>query len=96
MTVQRPGLRKSPTSSLGGYPQGINAKSSFNENVTNVLLELCQESNYSTQLASVAADGVSVEERWIIKHLIAFLRGEASFVALVDTNHNTKNGRYQK
>ena len=43
----------------------------------------------------MAADGVSVEERWIITNLVLFLNGKAHFVALVDTNHNCKNFRYQ-
>ena len=61
MSVQQPGVSKSPTSSLGAFPQGINAKSYFNQQVTNLLLDLCRESNYRVRLASVAADGVSVE-----------------------------------
>ena len=95
MKVQQPGVGKSPTSSLGAFLQGINAKSYFNQQVNNVLLDLFQESNYRVRLASVAADGVSVEEICIMSHLIAFLRGESIFVAVVDTNHNTKNGQYQ-
>ena len=47
------------------------------------------------RLVAVAADGVSVEERWIITNLVLFLNGKAHFVALVDTNHNCKNFRYQ-
>ena len=43
----------------------------------------------------MAADGVSVEEKWIITNLVLFLNGKAHFVALVDTNHNCKNFRYQ-
>ena len=30
-----------------------------------------------------------------MRHLCFFLRGRADFVAVVDTNHNFKNGRYQ-
>ena len=39
MSVQNPGVVKSPTSSIGAFPQGINATSSFNQQVTNVLLD---------------------------------------------------------
>ena len=95
MSVQHPGVGKIPTSSLGAFLQGINAKSYFNQLVINVLLDLCQESNSCVRFASFSADGVSVEERWIMSHLTAFLRGESIFVAVFDTNQNTKNGRYQ-
>ena len=30
-----------------------------------------------------------------MSHLTEFLRGESIFVAVVDKNHNTKNGQYQ-
>ena len=43
MLFQQPGFGKSLISSLGAFPQGINAKSSFNKQVTNVLLDLCRE-----------------------------------------------------
>ena len=92
MSFHQPGVGKSPISSLGAFPQGINVNSYFNQKVTNVLLELFRESNYCVQLASVVADVVSVEERWIMSHLKAFLRGKSIFVAVVDTNHNTNNG----
>ena len=59
------------------------------------MLDLFRESNYCVRLASVAADGVSVEERWIMSHLTELLRGESIFVAVVDMNHNMKNGQYQ-
>ena len=38
---------------------GINAQSYFNQQVTNVLLDLYRESNYRVRLASVALYGVS-------------------------------------
>ena len=95
MLVQKPGVGKSPTSSLGALPQDFNAKSYLNQQVANLLLELCQESNYRVRLASVEAYGVSVEEIWILRHLTAFLRGKSIFLSVVGTNHNTKNGQYQ-
>ena len=95
MLVQHPGVGKSSTSFLGALPQVINAKSSLNQQVTNLLLDLCQESKYCAQLASFASDGVSVEERWIMRNLTSLLRGKSIFVAVVDTNHNTKNVQYQ-
>ena len=95
MLVQHPGVGKSSTSFLGALPQVINAKSSLNQQVTNLLLDLCQESKYCARLASVSSDGVSVEERWIMRNLTSLLRGESIFVAVVDTNHNTKNVQYQ-
>ena len=36
-----------------------------------------------------------MEEKWTIRHKCRFLRGRADFVAVVDTKHNSKNGRYQ-
>ena len=30
-----------------------------------------------------------------MRHMCSFLKGRANFVALVDTNQNCKNGRYQ-
>ena len=30
-----------------------------------------------------------------MKHLCRFIRGRADFLAVVDINHNYKNGRYQ-
>ena len=95
MLVQQPGVGKIPTYSLGAFPQGINFKSSLNQQVINVLLDLCWESNYCVRLASVSAYGVLVEEIWLMSHLTAFLRGEYVFVAVVDTKHNTNNVRYQ-
>ena len=58
-------------------------------------MDLCPESNYLVRLASVESDGVSVEEVWIMSHLTALLRGESISVAVVDTNHKTKNVQYQ-
>ena len=63
MSIQNPGVGHSPSYTIGAYPQGINAKSSFNQHVTSMLLEVCRDSNYRIRLASVAADGVAVEER---------------------------------
>ena len=56
---------------------------------------LCWEYSYCLRLASVAADGVIDEDICIMSHLTASLRGEYIFVAVVDTNHNTKNVQYQ-
>ena len=56
---------------------------------------LCWEYSYCLRLASVAADGVIDEDICIMSHLTASLRGEYIFVAVVDTNHNTKNVHYQ-
>ena len=95
MSVYQPGVRKIPTSSLGAFLQEINSKSSLNQQNTNVLLDLCRESNYCIRHVSVAADGMSFGERWIMSHLTAFLRGESIFAAVVDTNHSTKNDQSQ-
>ena len=40
MSVQKPDVGKSPNSSLGAFLQGINARSSFNQQATKVLLDL--------------------------------------------------------
>jgi len=95
VSFQYPGRRHSPYYVLGARPQGLNAASDFNEKVTNVCLDVAKESGYKTRLVAVAADGVSVEEKWIMSNLVLFLDGKVNFVSLVDTNHNCKNFRYQ-
>ena len=95
VSFQYLGQKHSPYYVLGARPQGLNAASDFNEKVTNVCLNVAKESQYQTRLVSVAANGVSVGEKWIIKCTILFLEGRAHFVALVDTNHNCRNFHYQ-
>ena len=94
-SFQRPGVRKSLYVTFGAFLQGINAGSNFNQEFTDVCLDICRESNFDVILLSVAADGVSVEEKWILRHLCRFLRGKSDFLAVVDTNHNCQNGRDQ-
>ena len=58
---QRPGVRKSPYVTFGAFPQGLNARSNFNQEVMDMYLDICHESNFCVRLVIVAADGVSVE-----------------------------------
>jgi len=85
--------RLSPMFVVAGQPQSLNMASNFNDDVTNIFLNLCKQ-NPRARLVSVAADGVSVDGRWVVNSLVLFLRGKRNHVALVDTNHNAKNFRY--
>ena len=60
-SFQRPGVRKSPYVTFGAFPQGLNARSNFNQEVVDLRLYICCESNFCVRLVIVAADGVSVE-----------------------------------
>lgn len=85
--------RQSPMLVIAGQPQSLNMASNFNDIVTNVFLNLCKE-NPKARLVSVAADGVSVDGKWVVTTLVLFLRGKHSHTGLVDSNHNAKNYRY--
>lgn len=94
ITLQNAGIGHSPYFLLAGQPQSINMVSDFNKNVTSVVSSLCKRDGMSS-LVSVAADGVGCDAKFIQGQLVSFLRGYTDHVALVDTNHNTKNFRYQ-
>lgn len=94
VTIQNPGIGKSPFFVLAAQPQSINMVSDFNKDVTSVVSSLCKREG-TASLVSVAADGVGCDARFIQGQLVSFLRGNNNHVALVDTNHNTKNFRYQ-
>ena len=59
-SFQRPVVRKSLYVTFGAFLQGINAGSNFNQEFTEVCLDICCDSNFRVRLVSVAADGVSV------------------------------------
>ena len=40
---------------FGAFPQGLNARSNFNQEVTDVFLDICRLSNFRVILVSVAA-----------------------------------------
>ena len=80
---------------FGALPKGLNARSNFNQEVTDVCLDICCESNFQVRLVSVAADGVRLEEKWIMRNMNCFLIVRADFVAVIEKNHNCKNDRYQ-
>ena len=94
VTIQNPGIGHSPYFTLGGQPQSINMVSNFNQRVTSIVSRLCK-SEGNASLVSVAADGVGCDAKFIQGQLVSFLRGQVNHVALVDTNHNAKNFRYQ-
>ena len=94
VTIQNPGIGHSPYFVLAGQPQSINMVSEFNTNITTAVTALCK-SRGNASLVSVAADGVGCDAKFIQGQLVQFLRGQVNHVALVDTNHNTKNFRYQ-
>ena len=60
VSFQRPGVRKSPYENFGTFQQGPNARTNFNEEVTDVCLNICCESNFRVRLVSVDAYGLSV------------------------------------
>ena len=94
ITLQNAGIGQSPYFCLAGQPQSINMVSDFNKNVTSVVSSLCKREG-TASLVSVAADGVGCDAKFIQGQLVTFLRGNQDHVGLVDTNHNTKNFRYQ-
>ena len=60
-SFQRPSVRKSPYVTFGELTEGLNTRSNFNQEVTDICLDIWRESNSFVRLVSVAADGVSVE-----------------------------------
>ena len=94
-SLQRPSVRKSPYVTFGELTEGLNTRSNFNQEVTDICLDIWRESNSFVRLVSVAADGVSVEKKWIMRHMCRFLRRRSDFLAVVDKNHNCKNGQYK-
>ena len=79
---------------LGAQPQSLNKVSNFNQIMVQAGLYFCK-SNGRAHLISVTIDGVGCDRKFISWTLIRFLRGKICCVALVDSNHNAKNFRYQ-
>ena len=94
ITIQDPGVGELPHFVLGGHPQGINAVTSFNAQVTDICVKVSRQLE-RVQFISAAADGVGCDAQFIRKQLVLFLRGMSNHVGVVDTNHNCKNFRYQ-
>ena len=89
---------KSPYLILSGKPQTTNAISTFNEEISelcySVAMDKCKNGR-SIQFLSCSNDGVSCDSDFVVKTLSSFLRGDLSYVASTDINHNCKNARYQ-
>lgn len=94
VAIQNPGIGYSPYFVLAAQPQSINMQSDFNKRIIAVVSHLCKCEG-AASLVSVAAAGVRCDAKFIEGELISFLQGKSNHVALVDTNHNGKNFRYQ-
>ena len=94
VAIQNPGVGKSPCFALAVQPQSINMVSDFNKDATSVVSSLRKREG-TASLVSAAADGVGCDAKFVQSQLASFLRGNKNNVALDDTNHNTKNFRYQ-
>ena len=95
VSIQNPAVQKSPLFVLAGQPQTINAVTMFNDLVTKTV-EKSALDNPRLDLVSVSADGVGCDNKWVCRQLILFLEGRSRHTGIVDTNHNEKNGRYQR
>ena len=62
-SFQRPGVCKRQYVTFGALPKGLNARSNFNQEVVDVRLYICCESNFRVRLVSVAGNVVSMEEK---------------------------------
>ncbi len=94
VSVQRTKLSRPCFFTLLGQPQTINMSSTFNDAVTKLVINASKETKMF-DLASVCTDGVGCDNKWILEQLYNFLCGKSRYVGSVDTNHNSKNARYQ-
>ena len=94
MSVQRTKFSTPCFFTLSGQSQTINMSSTFNDVVTKLVINALKETKMF-DLASVGADGVGCDNKWILEQLYNFLCGKSCYVGSVDTNHNAKNARYQ-
>ena len=93
VAIQLADKGKPPFFNLVSQAQTINLSSCFNESVVQAILELCREERM-IDLASVAADGVGCDNKWLSQQLCFFLMGKQRHLGVIDTNHNAKNTRY--
>ena len=99
MTLQGAPSRMSPMKTVSFRPQTLNQSSNYNQEITDMILQLCKERSQSpgkgrAHLISVAADGVGCDAAFIWHTLTEFLQGKIEHVALVDPLHDANNFRY--
>ena len=90
--------RKSPFLQICGRPQIKNESSNFNELVAEVAKDvetILRKDGYKVSFVSIAADTVSASSASLRNMIRSFLLGLSTYSVHTDTNHNTKNGRYQ-
>ena len=78
---------------LTGRAQTKNARSNFNSNVVDALIEYTKENDF-VELGGVDVDGVSCDNEFVFETMLKFLKGKCNHIAMFDTNHNAKNLRY--
>ena len=78
---------------LTGRAQTKNARSNFNSNVVDALIEYTKGNDF-VELGGVAVDGVSCDNEFVFETMLKFLKGKCNHIAMFDTNHNAKNLRY--
>ena len=54
-----------------------------------------RDEGFNFMFLSAAVDGVSCDSKFVMDVLLRFLKGELTYTAMTDTNHNGKNLRYQ-
>ena len=91
---QNPPKGMSPMAIISARPQGVNAPSTFTDDVCRAASKIANEYK-NVEFTNFATDGVSVETHDIMNTLFKFLDGKISFLGAVDNKHNVKNHRYQ-
>jgi hypothetical protein len=94
LTLQNCPKGMCPYITIAGRAQSKNENSKFNEDIHEACIEFARETEGVTYL-SASNDGVSCDSKFVRTTTIAFLRGLVDQTASTDTNHNTKNFRYQ-
>ncbi|KAL7427142.1 hypothetical protein ACHAXM_000726 [Skeletonema potamos] len=73
-------------------PQMANETGDFGQDVIEACTEACRQDG-SAALLNIGTDGV--EQKSNKKIVIDYLNGKSNVLAIMDTNHNAKNNRYQ-
>ncbi len=88
----------SPFVQVSARPQTNNETSDFNKDVAKAMVKaesVLRKDGYQVSFACCANDGVSCDSKFVHETLGDFLKGNISYSAHTDTNHNVKNSRYQ-
>ena len=77
---------------IAATPQGVNAVSTFTEDVCKATLLVVKELS-SCQFVKFSVDGVSLETKDLTLIQFQFLDGNKKYAGRVDNKHNVKNHR---